>query len=52
MDDVAGTDVSDAAQTTANRLLRFLDRFVSIYPDHVPGTSILCEFIGHSTFDE
>lgn len=41
-----------AAQTTANRLLRFLDRFVGIYPDHVPGTSILREFIGNSSFVE
>lgn len=43
---------ADPAQATANRLLRFADRFVSIYPDHVPGTSILREFIGNSTFDE
>lgn len=41
-----------ASQTTANRLLRFLDRFVGIYPDHVPGTSILREFIGNSSFVE
>lgn len=43
---------NDPAQTTALRLLRFLDRFVSITPGHVPGTSILREFIGGSTFDE
>ena len=29
------------AYTTAFRLLRLLDRFVAIYPDHVPPTSIL-----------
>lgn len=43
---------ADAAHTTALRLLRFLDRFVSISPDHVPGTSILREFIGSSSFNE
>ncbi len=43
---------ADASQTTALRLMRFLDRFVSISPDHVPGTSILREFIGSSTFDD
>jgi uridine kinase len=37
--------------TTAFRLLRMLDRFVSIYPDHVPPTSILREFIGGSGFE-
>jgi uridine kinase len=39
------------AYTTAFRLGRLLDRFVSIYPDHVPQTSILREFIGGSGFD-
>jgi uridine kinase len=38
------------AYTTAFRLIRFLDRFVTIYPDHVPPTSILREFIGGSGF--
>ena len=37
--------------TTAYRLLRMLDRFVTIYPDHVPPTSILREFIGGSGFE-
>ena len=42
---------SDAAYTTAFRLLGLLDRFVTIYPDHVPPTSILREFIGGSGFE-
>jgi uridine kinase len=37
--------------TTAFRLLTLLDRFVTIYPDHVPPTSILREFIGGSGFE-
>ncbi|MBI5497223.1 MAG: cyclic nucleotide-binding domain-containing protein [Deltaproteobacteria bacterium] len=37
--------------TTAFRLLALLDRFVTIYPDHVPPTSFLREFIGGSGFD-
>lgn len=36
---------------TAHRLRRLIDRFVAIYPDHVPPTSILREFIGGSGFD-
>jgi uridine kinase len=36
---------------TAFRLLRLLDRFVTIYPDHVPPTSILREFLGGSGFE-
>ena len=40
-----------AAYPTAFRLLRLLDRFVAIYPDHVPPTSILREFIGGSGFE-
>ena len=40
----------DPAYTTAFRLLQLLDRFVSIYPDHVPPTSILREFIQGSGF--
>lgn len=36
---------------TAARLLSLLDRFVTIYPDHVPPTSILREFIGSSGFE-
>jgi len=38
------------AYTTSFRLIRLLDRFVTIYPDHVPPTSILREFIGGSGF--
>ncbi len=41
----------DPAYTTAFRLLGLLDHFVSIYPDHVPPTSILREFIGGSGFE-
>ena len=37
--------------TTAFRLLQLIDRFVAIYPDHVPPTSILREFIGGSGFE-
>lgn len=40
-----------AAFATAYRLLRLLDRFVAIYPDQVPPTSILREFIGGSGFE-
>lgn len=36
---------------TAYRLRNLLDRFVTIYPDHVPPTSILREFIGGSGFE-
>ena len=36
---------------TAFRLLSLLDRFVTLYPDHVPPTSILREFIGNSGFE-
>jgi uridine kinase len=36
---------------TAFRLMHLLDRFVSIYPDHVPATSILREFVGGSGFE-
>lgn len=39
------------AFTTAYRLLRLLDRIVTIYPDHVPPTSLLREFIGGSGFE-
>lgn len=40
----------DPSYATAFRLLGLLDRFVTIYPDHVPPTSILREFIGSSGF--
>jgi uridine kinase len=39
------------AQPTAQRLRHLLDRFVTIYPDHVPPTSLLREFIGGSGFE-
>jgi uridine kinase len=39
------------AATTAYRLRQLLDRFVTIYPEHVPPTSILREFIGGSGFE-
>ncbi len=38
------------AHTTAHRLRRMLDRFISIYPDHVGPTSLLREFIGGLSF--
>jgi uridine kinase len=41
----------DPAYPTAIRLRHLVDRFVSIYPDHVPPTSILREFIGGSGFE-
>jgi len=36
---------------TAHRLRHLIDRFVTIYPDHVPPTSLLREFIGGSGFE-
>jgi uridine kinase len=39
------------AYPTAFRLLRLLDDFVALYPDQVPPTSILREFIGGSGFE-
>ena len=42
---------SAPAFATAWRLRLLVDRFVSIYPDHVPPTSILREFIGGSGFE-
>jgi len=36
---------------TAFRLRHVMDRFVTIYPDHVPPTSLLREFIGGSGFE-
>jgi uridine kinase len=39
------------AYPTAHRLLRLLDQFVTLYPEHVPPTSLLREFIGGSGFD-
>jgi len=42
---------SHPAYATAHRLRHLIDRFVSIYPDHVPPTSIIREFIGGSGFE-
>jgi uridine kinase len=39
------------AKGTAHRLRQLIDRFITIYPDHVPPTSILREFIGGSGFE-
>jgi uridine kinase len=39
------------AYPTAHRLRYLVDRFVSIYPDHVPSTSLVREFIGGSGFE-
>lgn len=36
---------------TAWRLRTLIDRFVTIYPDHVPPTSMIREFIGGSGFE-
>ncbi len=43
-------DREHASWHTAHRLLRLLDRFVPLYTDRVPPTSILREFIGGSAF--
>ena len=43
-------DRSSATYPEAYRLLKFLSVFVPIFPDEVPYTSILREFIGGSTF--
>jgi uridine kinase len=42
---------SHPAFPTAVRLRHLVDDFVSIYPDHVPPTSILREFVGGSGFE-
>ena len=44
-------DEDHPAQTVAFRLRRLIDRFVSIYPENVPQTSLLREFIGGSCFE-
>lgn len=44
-------DEDDPAQTIAFRLRRLIDKFVSIYPENVPQTSLLREFIGGSCFE-
>lgn len=41
---------NDKAWLTAFRLLGLVERFVALYPDRVPPTSILREFIGGSSF--
>jgi uridine kinase len=41
---------TSATYPEAYRLLKFLSMFVPIFPDEVPHTSILREFIGGSTF--
>jgi uridine kinase len=45
------TPADHPAYATANRLRLLVDRFVAIYPDHVPPTSLLREFIGGSGFE-
>lgn len=42
---------SHPSYVTAHRLRQLLDNFVAIYPEHVPPTSLLREFIGGSSFD-
>lgn len=42
---------SHPAFTTAFRLRNLIDQFVTIYPDHVPPTSVIREFIGGSGFE-
>lgn len=42
--------VSSASQAKGYQLRRFLDLFVPLWPDHVPHTSLLREFIGGSDF--
>jgi uridine kinase len=42
---------TSAAYPTAFRLLALLDQLITIYPDHVPQTSILREFIGRSGYE-
>ncbi|MFT3917741.1 MAG: cyclic nucleotide-binding protein [Anaeromyxobacteraceae bacterium] len=39
------------AYPTAHRLRYLVDQYVSIYPDHVPPTSLVREFIGGSGFE-
>jgi uridine kinase len=41
---------TNPAYTEAYRLLKHLAMFVPIFPDEVPQTSILREFIGGSSF--
>jgi uridine kinase len=41
----------DPSSATAHRLRKTLDPFVTIYPDQVPATSVIREFIGGSGFE-
>jgi uridine kinase len=41
----------DPSYPVAYRLRQLIDPFVAIYPDHVPPTSILREFVGGSGFE-
>ncbi len=42
---------SHPSYVTAHRLRQLLDNFVAVYPEHVPPTSLLREFIGGSSFE-
>ncbi len=42
---------TDPSFATAWRLRHLVDQFVAIYPDHVPPTSIIREFVGGSGFE-
>ncbi len=44
-------DEESPAQPIAYRLRRLIDKFVTIYPENVPQTSLLREFIGGSCFE-
>ena len=44
-------DEDSPAQPIAYRLRRLIDKFVTIYPENVPQTSLLREFIGGSCFE-
>ena len=46
-----GIDKSQPEYLEAKRLLKFLDYFVPISPDHIPVNSLVREFIGGSCFD-
>ena len=45
-----GAEITSAVYTEAYRLLKHLSLFVPIFPDEVPYTSIIREFIGGSSF--
>ncbi len=46
-----GIDREAPEYTEAKRLLKFLNYFVPIPPDHIPNNSLVREFIGGSCFD-